>query len=97
MISETQSTNMLRHYGQTLDPAGREKLREAVGKVVGEVFLGTLLREFRGSMDMENPFNGGKAAATFRQRLDQELLTRLTASKSFTIGEEVARRWIGDS
>ena len=94
-FTPTTTVNTLRAYADKLDPRGREKLQEAVGKVVGEVFIGTLLRQFRAGLNTDHPLSGGKVGAIYTSRLDQELLTRLAGSKRFTAGAEVAKRWIG--
>ena len=91
----TIAVNPLRTCAAKLDAGGREKLQEAVSKVVGEVFIGTLLREFRAGLKSDNPLSGGKVGAIYTSRLDQELLTRLAASKRFAVGTEVAKRWMG--
>jgi len=89
------NSNSLKTYAASLGAADRSRLREAVSQTVGEVFLGTLMREFRSSLDTDNPLTGGRTGAMFQSQLDQELLTRLAGSGRFQIGQAVADRWLG--
>jgi len=80
----------------TKDPQELRKLRlAAVNEVVGQVFFGTLMREFRSSQDVENPLSGGRAGATFTGALDQLLLQRLAGSSRFQVGQALAKSWFG--
>jgi len=92
----TVATNSLKTYAQKLSTEDRETLKEKVSQVVGQVFYGTMLREFRSTMDETDPLNGGAAGATYRNQLDMEVLQRITASKRFALGREVAERWLGE-
>ena len=91
----TTAINSLRVAARNSDAGTRQELHDKVSSLVGEVFLGTMLREFRATQDTSNPLTGGRTGAIHTRKLDQELISRLAASQRFDIGKVVADRWIG--
>lgn len=85
----------LRAHAQTLDSEQREELKATINEWVGQVFFGTLLREFRTTLNRDNPLNGGRTGAIFTGRLDQELLSRLARSSRFGVADAITESWLG--
>lgn len=89
--------NTLRARAAMLSPAKRGELHRKVSSTVGQLFLGTLLQQFRASVATDNPLTGGRSGAVYRNQLDFELLSRLTQSNRFAVGDAIATQWLGTS
>jgi Rod binding domain-containing protein len=92
---EAVSSNNMKTFAAKASAEEREDLQKQIRELVGQVFFGTMLQQMRSEQDPSNPLNGGKMGQTFTSQLDQTLISQLAASKSFTIGQEVAEAWTG--
>ena len=78
-----------------LDDEERAELESRISEWVGHAFFGVLLREFRATLNRNDPLAGGRAGTIFNGQLDQELLSRLGRSDRFAIGTSIAKSWLG--
>lgn len=66
-------------------------LQAKANELVGQVFFGTLLREFRESSEM--PFLSGTPGGTaFLRQLDQELITRLSRRQPSPLADALVKQ-----
>jgi len=74
------------------DPSLRP-LREAVNRVVGSVFYGTLLQQMRASSLKGTYGHGGRGEEVFAAQLDQVLAERAGQAGRSNIGEAIVRSY----
>ena len=75
-----------------LDPS-LGPLREAVNRVVGSVFYGTLLQQMRASSLKGTYGHGGRGEEVFAAQLDQVLAERAGQAGRSNIGEAIVRSY----
>lgn len=90
--------NTLRTHASGLDERSLGELETVTNELIGRVFFGTLLREFRSGLDKGNPLTGGQTGAIFAGRLDDQLLSRLGQSHRLSVTRSMSQSWLeGDS
>jgi Rod binding domain-containing protein len=91
------ATNNLKTYSTQASAEDREKLQKDIRELVGQVFFGTMLKQMRSEQNKANPLNGGQMGQTFMTQLDQTLISKMSESKGFAIGQEIAEAWTGEN